>query len=120
MRELPDLVSSEGFVREGSSHYQFLITRWLLEVRFFAQSNNDFDFLKMLDKYCEKLESKCQFFQTGDTKDCLREYPLFGDISPDCSPEWLLHLSFSRLSRESNSEDYTSCLPELSWNWIWE
>ena len=120
MRELPDLVSLEGFVREGSTHYQFLITRWLLEVRFFVQSSNDFDFLKMLDKYCEKLESKCQFFQTSDIKDCSMEYPLFGDISPDCSPEWLLHLSFSRLSRESNSENYTSCLPELSWNWIWE
>ena len=35
-KELPRLVTSDGFLREGSSHYQFLFTRWVLEVLFFV------------------------------------------------------------------------------------
>ena len=35
-----DLISN-GFLVEGSSHYQFLFTRWLLELGLVAEEKND-------------------------------------------------------------------------------
>ena len=119
-RELPNLVSPAGFVREGSSHYQFLITRWLLEVRHFCSLSRDVKFGQMLEEYCQVLESKCEFFiaETSQSENC--PYPLFGDISPDFPASWLANILTSRLSCKPAPGEPVSLLPETSWNWIWE
>ena len=120
-RELPNLVSPAGFVREGSSHYQFLITRWLLEVRHFCSLSRDVKFGQLLEKYCENLESKCEFFmpETSHPESC--SYPLFGDISPDFPPSWVANILTSRLVCKPLAPGRpVSLFPESSWNWIWE
>jgi hypothetical protein len=90
--ELPDLVTDEGFLREGSSHYQFLFTRWMVEIHYFAKWSEDKTFLEFLEPILEKLLTQCEFFIVKKGKD-QNEIPLFGDISPDFSPEWLLSLT---------------------------
>lgn len=118
-RELPNLVSPAGFVREGSSHYQLLITRWVLEVNYFCRKHSDLDFRQTIGQYCEKLEDKCRFFMPENSHSGNKIYPLFGDISPDFPPEWLSDLLTSRLSCNQQFDHSSSRLPELSWNWIW-
>ena len=119
-RELQELISPAGFVREGSSHYQFLITRWLLEVRHFSEGYAEPDFREMLEKCCEKLETQCQFFLPRNNHALSSSIPLFGDISPDFPPEWLSHILTSRLSYGGSSNIGAERLPEFSWNWIWK
>jgi len=93
---LPVLVS-EGFLREGSSHYQYLFTRWLLELRLLASEKNDTETLSLLNIYIPGLLDRCYFFRISIHGDDFA-VPTFGDVSPDCEPVWLHHLLESPLS----------------------
>ena len=33
INELPKLITEDGFLREGSSHYQFIVTRWIFDIK---------------------------------------------------------------------------------------
>ncbi len=101
--ELPKLVSIDGFLREGSSHYQFLFSRWIIEL--LSISKND-SFKKYLKSHINRLLSKCNFFLI-QSKSKASFFPLFGDISPDFSPLWLANITY-------NSKN----LPMYSWNRI--
>jgi len=93
-RELPILVTGDGFLREGSSHYQFLFTRWLLEVAFFAGLSGDRNLVEMISPTLERLVRRCSFFLVkGADGRC--DFPRFGDISPDFPPAWLADLPWS-------------------------
>lgn len=96
--ELNRLVTIDGFLREGSSHYQFIFTRWILEVRYFANLFDDHDMLDVINPYAEKLLRQCLFFLQYN-EDTGIEIPLIGDISPDFTPDWIKGLPFSRLSQ---------------------
>ena len=55
---LPKLIDEEGFLREGSSHYQFLFTRWLLELEIISHFEkytelNQFDWTLIQINYCK-------------------------------------------------------------------
>ena len=89
--ELPKLVTKDGFLREGSSHYQFLFTRWILEVLYFSKIGNDERFTNYLSPYTNDLLNKCLFFSITNAYQNL-DIPLFGDISPDFPPQWLNNL----------------------------
>jgi len=77
-------VDSEGVIRECSSHYQWVITRWLVEVgcvfhsmdveRFQRLRAQLFNMLKVCDALC-----------LGE--DDAGYLPLIGDISPDFPPQ---------------------------------
>lgn len=88
-RELRILVTEDGFLREGSSHYQFLFTRWVLEVIWLARENGDRDFCGELESFAGKLLRRCWFFLVWNSDKEEWTMPLFGDVSPDFSPEWL-------------------------------
>ena len=96
--ELHVLITKDGFLREGSSHYHFLFTRWLLEILCVAQKFGDCEIIAHIIPYVQNLLSKCWFFLVFDKKKSSWNFPLIGDVSPDFSPEWLLTLPWSRLA----------------------
>ena len=93
---LPILIDKDGFPREGSSHYQFLFTRWILEIRLIASEKDDYKTLSIIEPFIRKLIDACDFFLVSENKQ--KALPLFGDISPDCEPDWLVDLTRSKLS----------------------
>ena len=90
---LPVLIDNKGFLREGSSHYQFLFCRWLLEIRFVCEEMGDYESLDVLKKYLPNVLKACDFFIIN------KKIPLLGDISPDCEPSWLSGLSNSAIAQ---------------------
>ena len=95
---LPELISKSGLMQEGSSHYHFLFTRWVLELIWAARSINDKEALSLLNQVAKKLIERCWLFLVYDKKAKDWIIPLIGDISPDCSPQWLISLPWSKLA----------------------
>ena len=98
---LPKLFDEDGFLREGSSHYQFLTTRWLLEIRMISEDKDDKMTLEILNKQLTEILNACNFFLIKDDRNLLN-IPIIGDISPDCSIEWIIELFNSPLSDLNN------------------
>ena len=76
-------------LNEGSTHYHFLIQTWLLEIYFFLSKK----YKKINPKLLQiiiKMNLVTNFFK----KDMLY-FPKFGDISPDCSPDWINYIENS-------------------------
>lgn len=71
-----------GFLREDSTHYQFLVTRKYGEVLWLARVAADEGVVRELEPAVEQMERACAFFSMG------AGFPLIGDVSPDCAPEW--------------------------------
>ena len=61
-RELPLLISEDGFLMEGSSHYQFLFTRWALEIQWFSKICGDSELERFLVPINNQLIKSCRFF----------------------------------------------------------
>ena len=59
---LNTLITNDGFLREGSSHYHFLFTRWVFELYLISIEFGDKKFNSFLENELEKLISKCNFF----------------------------------------------------------
>jgi hypothetical protein len=95
-KELPNLITSDGFLREGSSHYQLVVTRWIVEIYKFSIKFNNIEVAKLIEKYLPRLID-CSFFFINNNKKLL---PLIGDISPDCTPDYLLNY-FSNLVKDN-------------------
>ena len=114
---LPKLVDNDGFLREGSSHYQFLFTRWILEIRLISEECKDSETLKIIHAYLPKLVNGCKFFIIESSPK--NKIATFGDISPDCDPDWLINLPKSSLATFSENTDY-KIDSSGSWNFIFE
>lgn len=114
---LPVLVTDSGFMGEGSSHYHFLFTRWVLEIIWMARTVNDHDVLKFFSPYAEKLVQNCWFFLIQDRNDLSWSFPLIGDISPDCPPKWLIALPWSTIALSIYRPKCLPAAPEpLGWS----
>lgn len=87
-RFTPFLVSDNGYVKEGSVHYHFLLTRTFIELAILSKKN-DSKFYKYLEKYCENMISVSEFFLIQD-EDGNFHIPLIGDVSPDYPVDWLI------------------------------
>jgi hypothetical protein len=98
-RELPKAVTDEGFLREGSSHYHFLFTRWLLEWYYFAEVAQDQESVAFLSRTLPKLLKRCLFFLVKENGTDKWDLPLIGDISPDFPPSWLMDLPTCPLAK---------------------
>jgi len=90
---LPAMVGNGGFLRERSSHYQLIVTNWVLDAWRFAAArygvnHPDATYLK---DYGARMTSAAAMLCDGDS----RLLGLIGDISPDTSPLY----STLRLSR---------------------
>lgn len=76
-------VSSDGVLREASTHYQWVVTRWVLEVACAFHAVDQRRFLQ-LRALLESMLDTCAAMQLGVGAN---EYlPLLGDISPDFPP----------------------------------
>ena len=120
-REVPVLVTKDGFLREGSSHYQFLFTHWMLEVYYFSTTASDNKMINFLSPYLNLLIQQCHFFLIEDKKSKKWSMPLFGDISPDYPPEWLIPLPWSKLATcfiEAPSKELVNT--GGNWNSLWD
>ncbi|MBF0340147.1 MAG: heparinase II/III family protein [Magnetococcales bacterium] len=102
---LPILVTKDGFLREASSHYHFLFTRWVLEVCWLAAESGQEKTLSLVRPYAEKLVARCWFFLVLEPKSQRFSMPFIGDISPDFPPQWLLSLPWSSLARQFQPAD---------------
>ena len=108
---LPVLVSGDGFLREGSSHYQLLFARWLVECWLVVYEGRDNSTLKILEPQLKTILVACQFFFVSDSRGRIK-LPTFGDVSPDCEPEWLVGTSFVSVN-DCNSFDASLGWPGL-------
>ncbi len=88
---LPVLVR-DGFLAEGSSHYHCLFTRWLLDITAVARSAHLDRLVEHLEPVALSLLRRCRFFAVKDPGTGRATMALFGDVSPDCSPEWLMRV----------------------------
>ena len=81
-------IDKDGFFKFGSSHYQLIFTKWLGEIYYFGKKYkvNKITYLK---KYFDKSLCACNFF-IQKNKNKKFTYPLFGNISPDFTPDFLL------------------------------
>lgn len=95
---LPKLVTRDGFMREGSSHYHFLFTRWVLEMLWLAERAQHTAFVQMLTPYAQRLVQQCWFFLVRSEAGCRWQIPLVGDVSPDFPPDWLISVPWSSLA----------------------
>lgn len=97
---LPKLIYDKLFLRESSSHYQYLFTSWIFEIYIISKEKNDTKFKLSLENCLSNLINGCLFFKTG--KD--NEYVLIGDISPDKNPKWLENITsiFLTLSKKQD------------------
>lgn len=97
---LPKLVTVDGFLRESSSHYHFLFTRWVLEIRWLSLRSGHEKIAKFLEPYARKLVERCWFFLILNEASRQWNIPLVGDISPDFTPPWLLTLPWCTIATE--------------------
>lgn len=118
---LPKLVTSDGFLREGSSHYHFLFTRWVLEICWLAEYSRNVALAAELKSFVVALLERCWFFLIADEKGGNWTIPLVGDISPDFLPTWLLTVPWSRLAEKWFKLDKQPKKPVVSgWAGLWE
>lgn len=83
-------VFRQGVYQEGSSHYQFLLTKNLMETQMVAHLTGDGEFEQTLRPIVCAMLRTCRALQPGR----LQELPLFGDISPDMAPDWFVGYPF--------------------------
>lgn len=81
---LPTLITHEGVLREGSSHYQLIVFKWLLDAYTYAKLSKlcAHDKLHFLSEILVKMQKLAMLF-------CNQQGTLqifIGDISPDMSP----------------------------------
>ncbi|MDD5091455.1 MAG: heparinase II/III family protein [Candidatus Wallbacteria bacterium] len=85
-----DRMISNGVVQEDSSHYQMLITSWMLEALAAAHISGDVrmkDFLSpRIGRAMQVCRALCSEYREA--------FPLIGDISPDIRPEIFSGLPF--------------------------
>jgi hypothetical protein len=105
--ELNLILDDDGILREGSSHYHLIITRWILEMECFLCESGEIELVSILKTYTTKMLKGVNFFISGLS---INSMPLFGDISPDLDPEWILRYFKELLNTHSGSKTYATML----------
>ena len=106
-RHTAEMITADGLLLEGSSHYQLLLTRTFMEVLWIADSSNDRAFVEQMKPVASTMLASCDnLFPVGAAK-VGAEFPLLGDVSPDYPVSW-----FTPLTPEKRN-------PESWWN-LWD
>ncbi len=93
LHEFDRVVTDRYFLREGSVHYQFLYTKWFVDLYWIASTCEDTDFQEKLRQCLERLLVGCNYFlvkSNSEMENAVWTMPYIGDISPDYPPTWLL------------------------------
>lgn len=96
---LPQLVDSDGFLREGSTQYHFLFLRWVLEMVWLAEATEQWPMWSLLEPIAGGLVRGARFFLVQQPNHGWT-MPLIGDISPDFTPGWLTGVPMARVARQ--------------------
>lgn len=90
----------KGVLNEGSTHYQYIVTKSYLEMYWTAKETKDTNMSAWLKNTIGQLLDTCHFLsiKTKSTS----EFPLFGDISPDFPPDWFYGYPFTQKSAEND------------------
>ena len=91
------VISSDGFITEGSSHYHMLFTRWLLEVVWLAEHHENSEVRNLLKPPLQRALECSRMFMVSDLAGQV-SMPLLGDISPDYPPHWLFTVPYCWLN----------------------
>ncbi len=84
---VPRLIDNEGCLLEGSSHYQLLLTRTMIETLWAARVSEDTAFAGWLEDIATSMTSSCLYLGSG--LDSLEDtFPRIGDVSPDYPVSW--------------------------------
>jgi len=94
--DLSRLVPADGFLREGSSHYHFLVTRWLLEILWICRVTGEQQVRALVEPTAALMVERCWFFLVRNKHTGTWVMPTIGDVSPDCSWQWLIDLPWCR------------------------
>ncbi len=86
----------KGVLREHSVHYQYLITSWIVTCYLFSSAYRDIKMEELFKSYLLELFNIIKFFSLTNSYKGEVEFPLIGDISPDCSVNWVSNLFFKR------------------------
>lgn len=83
----PKLFHSDGMLKEGSSHYQFLLCQRFEQICLLSHLPGDDNFHTFMKKWTYAIRRARDLFNihSGDGKWTM---PLIGDISPDFEPKW--------------------------------
>lgn len=88
------ILIKSGFVQEDSSHYQLVISRWLIEIYSIASLTEDFEVCGQMKPYLVDSLGACNsLFSTYSDN-----IPFFGDISPDVSPNFFFGYPFKKIA----------------------
>ena len=90
----PKLFHGDGMLKEGSSHYQFLLCQRFEQVCLLSNLTGDDTFAAFMKKWTGRIQSARDLFNIKSGEGTWT-MPLIGDISPDYTPRW-----FSPLSRD--------------------
>lgn len=90
-KEIERIFVNDGFLREGSVHYQFLITKNYTDIYWVASYFHDNETLVKIKPHLIEMVYACQYFQIENKKGEY-EIPLIGDISPDYTPQWIMYV----------------------------
>ena len=94
------LITKDGFLREGSSNYQLIFHRWIIELMYFSK-DHDIQFHLLLFRLSKKLFNGSNFFIYNKKKMNVLN---FGDISPDFKSEWIKTiLNYSKKKKKISS-----------------
>lgn len=85
IKEYERQMTLDGFLNEGSSHYQLLVTKNYLEALRIASLTSDKELIKNLSFRVIQMLKACSFFINVDTPEEW-QIPYIGDISPDLPP----------------------------------
>jgi hypothetical protein len=88
-QELAIIVGEDGILREESSHYQFIVTRWICEIEYLFMKAKYKDGSEKIAKYSRSMLAGCHFFLVIDKQGSL-QIQMIGDISPDFDPDWII------------------------------
>ena len=100
---LPELVTVDGFLREGSSHYQYIFSRWILEIKWLSNLIDNKEIHSFITPFANSVVKQCLFFNVEDTVDNKSTIPLIGDVSPDYPVSWLISLPYSKMANINNN-----------------
>jgi hypothetical protein len=118
VERLQVILDEDGFMREGSSHYQLLFSRWLLELQFTASEFSDQAMLDLLEQPARLAVQRSQFFLVHSDHEEW-QLPLIGDVSPDCEPGWLIDLPHSVLALRQQQGRPALVRELLGWARLW-
>ena len=105
---LPRLVDEEGSLLEGSSHYQLLLTRTLVEILWAAKVSGDSDFSRWAENVASEMCACCLYLGGLSPSDNFVDtFPRIGDLSPDYPVSWFY-------------PDPECCCELESWQRLWD